>query len=284
MVVWHLVSQKLSHTLLINTTVFLICLLVDTIGGCLDPLIHLAIVFSSLILKVKHSGVSNSQLAVEDPSLLTKIQNTTNAGNSTRLLSQQQAFSTAWDLFLQDKYTDLRRIIDGSLVAEFVRFRQTVLQMVLATFDLHDSYEKISETGRKDVDSNVLPERTAQSNEMTSPVPLSRALSYVIQVVDISHAMQHWHVFQKWNRLLFLEMAQAFEAGRAGQDPSHVWYEREKAFLDNVAVPLAEQLVGRGIFRKAYVDELRQYATQNRQHWEYQGQDLVASFVNECQQ
>lgn len=36
----------------------------------------------------------------------------------------------------------------------------------------------------------------------------------IIQASDVSHTMQHWHVYQKWNKALFREMSRAYREGR----------------------------------------------------------------------
>ena len=52
-------------------------------------------------------------------------------------------------------------------------------------------------------------------------------LEHIIQASDVSHTMQHWHIYRKWNRRLFLEMHSAFRAGRMGVDPATFWYNGE---------------------------------------------------------
>ena len=37
---------------------------------------------------------------------------------------------------------------------------------------------------------------------------------------DVSHTMQHWDIYRKWNERLFREMYQAYEQGRSQKDPS----------------------------------------------------------------
>jgi len=45
----------------------------------------------------------------------------------------------------------------------------------------------------------------------------------IIQASDVSHTMQHWHVYTKWNRNLFQEMRHAFKEGRMAVDPATFW-------------------------------------------------------------
>lgn len=50
-------------------------------------------------------------------------------------------------------------------------------------------------------------------------------LEHIIQAADVSHTMQHWSVYNKWNERLFQEMYSAYDQGRAEKDPSEGWYK-----------------------------------------------------------
>lgn len=63
-----------------------------------------------------------------------------------------------------------------------------------------------------------------------------------MQASDVCHLMQHWHVYQKFNRKLFHELLLAHRAGRMGVDPATFWYKGEIAFFDNYIIPLAKKL------------------------------------------
>lgn len=49
----------------------------------------------------------------------------------------------------------------------------------------------------------------------------------VIQASDISHTMQHWHVYRKWNANLFEELYVAYLGGRMEKNPADFWYKGE---------------------------------------------------------
>ena len=49
----------------------------------------------------------------------------------------------------------------------------------------------------------------------------------VIQASDISHTMQHWHVYRKWNQKLFEELYVAYLNGRMEKSPEEFWYKGE---------------------------------------------------------
>ena len=55
---------------------------------------------------------------------------------------------------------------------------------------------------------------------------------------DVSHCMQHWDIYRRWNERLFFEMHLAFKSGRTETDPSLGWYMGELWFFDNYVVSL----------------------------------------------
>lgn len=54
-----------------------------------------------------------------------------------------------------------------------------------------------------------------------------------MQASDVSHCMQHWGVYQKYNRRLFEERLQAYINNESQDDPRLSWYEGEISFFDN---------------------------------------------------
>jgi hypothetical protein len=92
--------------------------------------------------------------------------------------------------------------------------------------------------------------------------------------------MQHWQVYRKWNKLLFMEMCHAYNGGRMGADPSTFWYKGEIGFFDNYVIPLAKKLKECNVFGVSS-DEYLNYAEQNRKEWEERGEELVAEMVEE---
>jgi hypothetical protein len=108
-------------------------------------------------------------------------------------------------------------------------------------------------------------------------------IEYIIQASDVAHTMQHWHVYQKWNRQLFAEMYAAYKNGRAEKDPSEGWYGGELWFFDNYIIPLATKLRECEVFGVA-CDEFLEYANENRREWEVKGKKIVEELVREQEQ
>ena len=92
-------------------------------------------------------------------------------------------------------------------------------------------------------------------------------IEHLIQASDVSHTMQHWHVYRKWNENFFMENYQAYQAGRMETDPSIGWYKGELGFFDFYIIPLAKKLKDCGVFGVSS-DEYLNYAERNRQEWE----------------
>jgi len=104
-------------------------------------------------------------------------------------------------------------------------------------------------------------------------------IEHLIQASDVSHTMQHWHVYQKWNARLFEEIYTAYRLGRTDNNPSEGWYMGEISFFDHYIIPLARKLKECGVFGVSS-DEYLNYATENRREWEAKGFDIVNSLVD----
>eukprot|EP00980_Cylindrotheca_fusiformis_P019527 scaffold6768_cov109-Cylindrotheca_fusiformis.AAC.2 len=105
-------------------------------------------------------------------------------------------------------------------------------------------------------------------------------IEHIIQGADVAHTMQHWHVYQKWNEKLFVEMSQAYASGRGtAKDPALTWYQSELWFFDNYVIPLAKKLDECGVFGVCS-DECYNYAMENRMEWESKGETIVKHMVS----
>ena len=73
-------------------------------------------------------------------------------------------------------------------------------------------------------------------------------IEHILQASDVSHTMQHWHVYQKWNETLFHEMYKEYLTGRTSNDPTETWYQGELGFFHYYIIPLAKKLKECGVF------------------------------------
>jgi 3'5'-cyclic nucleotide phosphodiesterase len=231
-----------------------------------DPLTQFAILFSALIHDVDHAGVSNAQLVLEESSVAMKY------GNKS--VAEQNSVSIAWDLLMQSEFLDLRNTIMANDAA-ILRFRQVLVNSVMAT-DLFDADLKLLRENRWE---KAFTTSNADSDEGCNR-RAAIIIEHILQASDVCHTMQHWHVYQKWNKKLFVEMHNAYKAGRATKDPTQGWYEGELGFFDYYIIPLAKKLKTCGVFGVS-CDELLDYAVDNRAEWALKGRVIVDELIRE---
>ena len=236
-----------------------------THGLTSDPLANLALVFSALIHDVDHLGISNVQLAKEQPDLAQHYRN--------KSVAEQNSFDIAWDLLMADRFNNLREYIFETQ-AELLRFRQLIVNMVLAT----DIFDKDFHQLRTNRWQRAFHENLPDS--VTKDLRATIVMEHIIQASDVSHTMQHWHIYQKWNRRLIEEMYIAYKAGRLDSDPRTFWYKRELAFFDDYIIPLATKLKECNVFGVSS-DEYLAYAMKNREEWAERGEEIVATITAE---
>jgi hypothetical protein len=250
----------------------------STFGISSDDLMQFALVFSALIHDVDHTGVSNAQLVKEGDSLAVEYNN--------KSVAEQRSIRVAWDILMEDQFSDLRSCIYTSEV-EKLRFRQLIVNAVIST----DIFDKDLQTLRKKRWNRAFHDSLSESVvgfDNLNPQPLvardnmshkaTVVFEYIIQASDVAHTMQHWHIYSRWNERFFEEQYRAFVAGREEQDPSLGWFLGEIWFFDNYIIPLARKLETCGVFGVSS-DEYLNYALENRSEWELKGRDIVQKLV-----
>jgi 3'5'-cyclic nucleotide phosphodiesterase len=234
----------------------------------LDPFTQFGCVFSALVHDIDHQGVSNTQLVKEGNSLAKQYNN--------KAVAEQNSIDVAWALFMADEYSAFREAICPSSY-HMGRLRQLVVNSVIAT-DVMDNDLKEQRNGRWEKAFT-----TSIGHGLDSPEIISRratlVLEHLIQASDVSHCMQHWHVYRKWNERLFREMHEAYSVGRGARNPADFWYQGELGFFDFYIIPLAKKLRDCEVFGVSS-DEFLNYAEQNRAEWERRGEEIVSQMVN----
>ena len=156
------------------------------------------------------SGVPNAQLVKEGVPLAKHYDN--------RSVAEQNSLSLSWDLLMDDRFSALRKTIYVN-EAEFRRFRQLVVNVVMAT----DIVDKELKTLRNNRWAKAFSDNAHEMNEDPRDVVNRKAtivMEHLIQASDVSHTMQHWHVYRKWNERFFMENYDAFLDGRMENDVS----------------------------------------------------------------
>jgi hypothetical protein len=238
----------------------------STYGIASDPLIQFTAILAAIIHDVDHPGVPNSTLVAERSHLAAVYQD--------KSVAEQNSIVLAWDLLMESDYEVLRRVI-YTTKAEFLRFRQLLVNSVMAT----DIMDKDLASFRKARWNKAFAEEERQQTQVDSDRKATIVLEHLIQASDVSHTMQHWAVFRKWNERLFHEMYRAYKQGRADKDPSENWYKGEIGFFDFYIIPLAKKLESCGVFGVSS-DEYLAYATKNRDEWELAGMDIIKGYID----
>ncbi|CAB9504693.1 Receptor-type guanylate cyclase gcy [Seminavis robusta] len=241
-----------------------------TYGITSDPLTQFACAFSALIHDVDHVGVSNAQLVKEGVPIASKY--------GERSVAEQNSLDLSWDLLMGPEFEELRAFLFPS-AAELTRFRQLVVNSVMAT-DIVDKDLKALRNGRweKAFTSQVAKSPTESPRDATNR-KATIVIEHIIQASDISHTMQHWHVYRKWNQNLFEELYVAYLNGRMEKDPAEFWFKGEIGFFDFYIIPLTEKLKECGVFGVSSGEYL-DYALKNKREWVANGEKAVAEMVD----
>lgn len=232
----------------------------------IDPLTSFAVLFAAFIHDTNHPGVSNDQLAREDPRLAERYQR--------KSIAEQNALDVAWDVLMNPRFREMRDYIFET-DDEFTRFRQVVVNMVLAT----DIFDPELTALRKARWFKAFSETSSNSYYMTD-ARATVVIERIMQASDVCHTMQHWHVYMRFNKKLFEELLLAYRRGRCTSDPAQFWYEGEIKFFDNYVIPLAQNLKDCNAFGVSS-DECLNFALRNRAEWENRGKLIVEEYVQE---
>lgn len=247
-----------------------------TYGITSDPLTHFACVLAALIHDVDHQGVTNTTLVIEEDPLVDKYH-----GKS---IAEQNSVDLAWNLLMKKRFQPLVSLL-CPVEADLIRLRQLVVNAVMAT-DIMDPDLKKLRNNRWDKAFATSTASAKNASTITTNVnrKATIVIEHLIQASDVSHTMQHWRVYIKWNGLLFKEMYKAYMEGRGGaKDPSLFWAKGEIGFFDFYIIPLAKKLKDCGVFGVSS-DEFLEYARANRDEWKLKGEAIVAKLVEEVHQ
>jgi hypothetical protein len=177
---------------------------------------------------------------------------------------------------MEDSFSTLRTS-QYNTQEEFNRFRQPCISCVIATDIFEEDLKAIREERWNSVFASV---SSTLTDEEAWHCKASITIEYIIQTSDVAHTMQHWHVYQKWNKRLVTEMYAAYKVGRADKNPLIEWFKGELWFVDNYVIPLAKKLRECEVFG-VDCDQLLDFATQNRMEWKHKGADIIKSWREE---
>eukprot|EP00977_Amphora_coffeiformis_P024507 scaffold16062_cov133-Amphora_coffeaeformis.AAC.1 len=250
-----------------------------TYGMSSDPLMQFSIVFACLIHDVDHTGLPNATLVAEKDLRATFYRN--------QSVAEQNSVDVAWSVLMEDEFSALRACIYTN-EEELRRFRTLVVNAVLATDIADKAMSALRKNRWNDAFACVNNAEESSSSSSSSQCQLACdrkatiVFEHIIQAADVSHCMQHFQTYRKWNARLFEEQYLAFVQGR-GNSPVEGWYKGELGFFDFYIIPLAEKLKTCGVFGVSY-HEVVSYAMENRKEFEARGQAIVAELHEMCRE
>lgn len=150
-----------------------------TYGITSDPLTQFAVLFCALIHDVDHNGVPNGVLIKENSYVAAHYKN--------KSVAEQNSIDLGWDLLMDKNYEDLRKIL-YSTKSELKRFRQLVVNVVLATdiFDKELSALRKSRWNKAFSPENKEIEGTVDDSNRKATI----VIEHLIQASDVAHTMQ----------------------------------------------------------------------------------------------
>ena len=275
----------------------------DLTGTIYDPWLHFAIVFATLIHDVDHKGVPNNQLMAESDPIAAKY------GGEECMKSYAEWNSVDVGLsLLRDRveYIDLASVIGGyqkdrfyKMVTDLVlctdiackerrdigmqKWEKTIGDRIKKSCSTTSTYNSVS-------DSEGICEDNTQTSLTLSYTPeeVSVIAEQIIQAADVSHTMQHFSTFSKWNTHLYHEVLAAYNCGRTNniaspeiRHPKENWYESQIGFFDFYVIPLAERLDACGVFSGE--QQFAQLAARNKEQWIEIGRDCTSAMVMEAE-
>ena len=224
-----------------------------------------------LIIFSDHPGIPNATLVRDNTQLANYYKN--------KSVAEQNSVDLSWALLMDKAYQDLCGCIFTN-EDELKRFRALVVNAVMAT-DIADKElgAKRKERWAKAFSSENCAEKNGNLTELdVINRKATIVIEHIIQASDVSHTMQHWQIYLRWNEKLFEEMFVAYQRGMSDKNPADFWYKGELGFYDFYIIPLAKKLKDCGVFGVSS-DEYLSYALSNRAEWEERGRGIVSGYL-----
>jgi hypothetical protein len=150
-----------------------------TYGITSDPLTQFAVVLSALIHDVDHRGVPNFLLIKEEEGLA-------NVYNG-KSVAEQNSVDIAWASLMLPEFEELRRGCIFGDISELRRFRQLLVNSVIAT----DIFDKELGVLRKSRWEKAFNAKNADGSRTEINRKATIVIEHLIQASDVAHTMQH---------------------------------------------------------------------------------------------
>jgi len=197
----------------------------------------------------------------------------------TRLVAAEKSVNRVWSLFLEPSFRDLRQTLCRTK-RDYEFFRRllgkSIVVVTVKTTDLIIQTERMS-------DVPPPSEKIASAADKEASLKALSIVEKLLRASDVAYALQHFLVFQKWNKLLFEESygiykSEANDNKNIKEDPSTNWYNNELESFDE-RIRLIRALRDFGVCKKV-ADIYLNAAVANRREWEQKGKSIVEGYVS----
>lgn len=164
-------------------------------NGLDDPLARFTLVLAAIVHDVDHPGVPNGQLNNEENSIAMAY--------DCRSAAEQNSLDITWKLLMKDEFKELRRTIYRNK-SDLFRFRGLLVHTVLVTDIVNKELQSSRKLrwnkvfGSSEESAQPSSDRDQQTEEERLSERKTALLELVIQASDVSHTMQHWHIYRQW--------------------------------------------------------------------------------------
>mmetsp|Transcript_4303 Transcript_4303/g.6181 ORF Transcript_4303/g.6181 Transcript_4303/m.6181 type:complete len:734 (-) Transcript_4303:1040-3241(-) len=221
-----------------------------------DPWLHFSICLAALLHDVDHRGMSNEELSIENNPVSVKY------GSQEYMGSYAECNSIEIGMRLLER-------------SDFKLFRQAIGDNCHSRISDLILCTDISSKERRDLCKNRWETRSSSNSGVARAI-----VDHIMQVADVSHTMQKFETFLKWNQRLYRERLAAYERRDDANisHPSDNWYASELGFFDFYIIPLAERLDTSGAFGSNVVN-LAEKAKNNRARWLEEGKAITQKMI-----
>ncbi len=243
-----------------------------------DPWLHLSICLAALLHDVEHKGIPNHQLLHEQDYLSVEY------GSSSCMSSFAECYSVDVGILILES-----RPYKSLCAAIYTRpdIHLVISDLILIT-------DIASEARRNMCLSKwnmAYPKGNGNQNTKAMKYDekyVAKAISdQIIQAADVSHTMQSFETFLKWNQRLYYELLSAYRNGRTNPSnsthPGKNWYVGQLAFYRNYVIPLAERLDSCGALYHPNGKNFSAFAKRNRDQWQKDGKEWTENLVSSAE-
>jgi hypothetical protein len=209
-----------------------------------NPWDRFILLFSALIHDVKHTGVTNEQLEVENHVIYQKHKKRDS-------YQERYSFDCALEM-LEEDFSELYEEIAFGCP----NLRSTVRKVVLSTnmesvHSIRNMSEKFEQVIEKPcVDARVLRDQSEAS------------LGIILAMAEVGHYSQGFDLFLGWNQRQFQEHLQGYRRGRA-DDPRDSWYYDQVMFFHDAVLAYLSSLKWEKSYQKLPILRPKQNETSN---------------------